>query len=88
MAYPDSMYSMIIILFHQFTAGLTRTSTTQKSHGGLSWVGARANNIPCGHSGLSILFSQYRTCDDAQESILFQSWTFFMLNVRFLGIVT
>ena len=88
MAYPDSMCSMIIILFHQFTSGLTRTNTTQKSHGGSSWVGAKASNIRCGPSGSSILFSQYRSCDDAQESILFQSWTFFMLNVRFLGIVT
>ena len=26
--------------------------------------------------GLSILFSQYRSCDDTHESIFFQSWTF------------
>ena len=31
-----------------------------------------AVNVFC----LSILFSQYRWCDDSQESIFFQSWTF------------
>ena len=26
----------------------------------------------------SVLFSQYRSCDDTQESIFFQSWTFYV----------
>ena len=34
--------------------------------------------------GLSILFCQYRSCDDPQESIDFQSWTFSCSHAVFL----
>ena len=33
---------------------------------------------------LSILFPQYRSCDDTQESALFESWTLLCSNTLFL----
>ena len=31
------------------------------------------------------IFSQYRSCDDTQESIFFQSWTFSYSHVAFFN---